>query len=149
LLRYGFPAPSASTNNAPDDLYQAIDGRVWYYPELRNYWTNAGSNAATDWFAVDLGHPVSLTSVALYFYADGTRYKAPAHYRIQSWNGSDWVDIPNQRAVPPVPLANGENTATFPARSTSRVRVRFENPAGASVALVEMKAFSGTPTAGR
>ena len=52
-VKQGFPAPSASINNSPNELYQAIDGRVWFYPEVRNYWSNAGSQSAEDWFSLD------------------------------------------------------------------------------------------------
>ncbi len=52
-VKQGFPAPSASINNSTNELYQAIDGRVWFYPEVRNYWSNAGSQSAEDWFSLD------------------------------------------------------------------------------------------------
>ncbi len=32
LTRSGFPVPAASTNTDPNDLYEAVDGRVWFYP---------------------------------------------------------------------------------------------------------------------
>jgi hypothetical protein len=32
----GFPLPSASTNNAALEIYQAVDGRVWFWPNVRN-----------------------------------------------------------------------------------------------------------------
>ena len=33
MARKGFPTPSASINDVPHELYQALDERVWFYPE--------------------------------------------------------------------------------------------------------------------
>ena len=140
--REGFPVPSASTNNSPDNLYQAIDGRVWFYPNVRNYWSNEGSQNAEDWFALDFGSPKQLSSVRLYFYADGAKFKAPRKYTLQyiAEDGS-WKDIPSEQKTPAKPLANGENTVTFPSVRTNKLRIVFKNSSSAAIALVECKAF--------
>ncbi len=137
----GSPVPSASAGDMPAGLFQAVDGRVWFYPEVRNYWSDAGSQAATDWYSLDFGREQSFRSVRLYFYADGTQFQAPAKYTLQYWTGRDWADVPSPRMTPALPLANGENTITFAPLRTSRLRAVFTNPRGAAVALVEMKAF--------
>jgi hypothetical protein len=146
LSRSGFPVPTASTATAATgdggtDLYQAIDGRVWFYPEVRNYWTNQGSRSRSDWFAVDLGAPESIRAVRLYFYGDGTRFKAPPRVTLQYRSGTEWLDVRNSKSMPPRPLVNGETTISFAPVRTARLRAVFDNPAGASIALVEMKAF--------
>jgi len=141
-VQKGFPIPSASINNSPDDLYQAIDGRIWFYPDVRNYWSNTGSQAPADWFSLDFGVPRQLSSVRLYFYADGTRFKAPRKYTLQSYAGDgSWRDVVGQQKSPAKPLANGENIVTFPPVATSKIRVLFTNPEQAGVALVEIKAY--------
>jgi hypothetical protein len=137
----GFPAPDASINTSADEIYQAVDGRIWFWPNVRNYWSNAGSQAAQDWFSLDFGAEKQFSSALLYFYADGAKFKAPADYMLQYWKDGNWVDIPGSRMTPPKPLANGENTITFPSITASRLRVLFTNPGQAAIALVEIKLF--------
>ena len=137
----GFPAPSASTNNDMNDLYQAVDGRIWFFPNVRNYWSNAGSHAATDWFGLDFGQERQFTSAKLYFYADDAEFKAPAKYTVQYWTGAKWADVSRPQMDPGKPWANGENTITFQSVQTSKLRVVFANPRRAAVALVECKVF--------
>ncbi len=140
LTRSGFPTPSASINATPEALYAALDGRVWYFPEMPKYWTNRGSQSAQDWYAVDFGSPKLISSVKLYFYSDGAQFNAPASYSLQYWTGTDWAAIPNTQLTPP-PIGNGENVRTFQPTQTSRLRVVFTNPPNSAVALVQLKAF--------
>ena len=137
----GFPAPSASINNSTNELHQAIDGRVWFYPNVRNYWSNAGSQSAKDWFSLDFGGDKQFSSARLYFYADDAKYKVPAKYTVQYWTGQDWADVSDARLTPNKPLANGENTITFYSVTTSKLRILFTNPKQAAIALVELKVF--------
>jgi hypothetical protein len=141
MVKRGFPAAFASTNNAPGELYQALDGRVWFYPNVRNYWSNTGSQASEDWFGVDFGGETQLSSAQLYFYADDARFKAPKKYTVQYWTGRDWADVSGAHPTPKKPLANGENTVTFRPVKTSKLRILFSNPNQAAIALVELKAF--------
>lgn len=138
LTRSGFPAPAASANGNPGELHQAVDGRVWFYPNVRNYWTNASSQNKSDWFSLDFGRPETVRSVRLYFYADGARFKAPSRATIQRWTGQDWQNVPSASARP---RANGETIIPFSPVQTSRLRAVFANPDNAAIALVEMKAF--------
>ena len=137
----GFPVPSASTNNTSDELYQAIDGRVWFYPNVRNYWSNLGSQSRADWYELDLGTPAQLASVRLYFYGDDAQFRAPQKYTVQYWSDGNWVDVAEARKVPAKPLANGQNTEAFRPVNTAKLRILFANPTGAAVALVEVKVF--------
>jgi hypothetical protein len=79
--------------------------------------------------------------VQLYFYADGKQFKAPLKYTVQVWTNGNWEDVSGARQSPKKPLANGENTVTFPPVSTTRLRLVFANPKSAAIALVEVKAF--------
>lgn len=140
MPRKGFPTPSASIN-ASNELYQAVDGRVWFYPNVRNFWSNEQSPAAEDWFSLDFGGEKQFSSAQLYFYADDTKFKAPKKYSVQYWLNDKWVDVPGARAIPKKPLANGENTITFRPIKTSKLRFLFANPKPSAIALVEVKAF--------
>lgn len=144
--RTGFPIPAASVNAASGDMYQAIDGRVWFYPNVRNYWTNQGSQEKSDWFGVDFGHIETVDTAKLYFYSDVGQLKAPTGATVQYWTGQDWTDV---KSTPVKPLANGETVLSFSPVETSKLRVVFVNPPGASVALVEMKAFGTKVVAAR
>jgi F5/8 type C domain/Amylo-alpha-1,6-glucosidase len=137
----GYPAASASVNDSENDLHQAVDGRVWFFPNVRNYWSNAGSQAVGDWFSLDFGDEEQFSSVQLYFYADDEQFKAPEKYTVQYWTGQDWADVSDPHRTPDKPLANGENTITFRPVNTSKLRVLFTNPKQAAIALVEVKAF--------
>jgi len=141
FTKKGFPAASASVNNAVDEVYQAIDGRVWFFLNVRNYWTDAGSTAAEDWFSIDFGRERNISRVCLYFYGDGKAFRAPAGVRLQRWSGADWVDIEDTALSPQELVANGENTVAFPSLPTSKLRLVFLNPRPAAVALVEAKVF--------
>lgn len=142
FAQHGFPMPSASANNTPGDLYQAVDGRVWFWPKVRNYWTNTESTSSTDWYSVDFGRTQSIHSARLYFYGDGAKFAAPTAFTLQYWTGTAWADVPSAHPSPAAPLANGENTVTFPAVQTSQLRAVFTNPKDTAVALVEMKVLT-------
>ena len=141
MAKVGFPLPSASVNNSENELNQAVDGRIWFYPNVRNYWSNAGSQSANDWFSLDFGIEKQIRSAELYFYADGENFKAPTEYTVQYWTGQDWAEVSSLHKIPQIPLANGENNITFHPVNTSKLRILFTNPKQASIALVELKVF--------
>ncbi|MGH7989268.1 MAG: discoidin domain-containing protein, partial [Limisphaerales bacterium] len=141
FAKKGFPVATASVNNSMNEVYQAVDGRVWFYPNVRNYWSNAGSQAAKDWFSLDFGAEKQFRSARLYFYADGAKFKAPTKYALQYWTGHDWADVPGSHKTPKTPLANGENIITFQPVKTSKLRIVFINSKRAAIALVEVKAY--------
>jgi len=53
----------------------------------------------------------------------------PASYLIQFWNGSDWVDIPNQTKSPAIPAAF-VNTVNFDVVTSNKVKIEFINKGG-------------------
>ncbi len=139
--RRGFPQPTASVNDFPPDLFQAVDGRVWFYPEMKNYWSNTGSQTNSDWYALDFGAEKEFHSVRLYFYANGAQFQPPKKYTIQYWQDGAWKNVPHAKPSPSRPLANGENIVNFPSINTSKLRLLFSNPKSGAIALVEVKAF--------
>jgi hypothetical protein len=137
----GYPTPSASTNNFPNELFPAIDGRVWFFPNVKNYWSDIGSQSDEDWYGLDFGSPTQISSVQLSFYSDGARFEAPKKYNVQYWQDGNWKNVSGIHLVPKKPLANGENIASFRPVDTTQLRIQFTNPRPAGVALVELKAF--------
>lgn len=137
------PAASASSTATPQGAAQAIDGRLWFYPENVNGWSPAPqSSGSENWWAVSLPHVRRVGAIELYFFADNERFTAPASYRLQARVSGEWHDIPAQNAAPATPLANGRNLVTFPPIETDGLRLLV--PAGAqgrSIRLIEFEAF--------
>ncbi len=104
LVRPDYPRGSASVNADPASLHGALDGRVWFFPEMPSGWSTTGSPNAWDWFAVDLGRPVAAHTAELAFYADGKAFTAPPAYRLQYWKDG-WKDVPATSL--PAAVANG------------------------------------------
>lgn len=137
LVRGEYPKPGASTGGDAEALHDAVDGRVWFYPELPNGWSSAPS-PAEQWFELDLGKPVRLERAELAFFADDRRFAAPAAYRLQAMTPQGWRDLP---AWADAPLANGVTHARWPAVSTNKVRVLLTQRPGLATRLVELKLF--------
>lgn len=140
LVRGQFPEPSASSNDAPELLQDAIDGRVWFYPELPNGWTSIASNQP-QWYAVDFGKPARLLAAEIAFFEDGKRFAAPSSLTVQIWQRGNWQPI-----APPVqrPMGNGIIRLAWAATQTDRIRVLMTPKPGNAVRLVEFKALAAS-----
>jgi len=142
IYRKGYPVPTASVNSNPDSLYQAIDGRCWYFPEIKNRWTTYGSTSANNWYAIDFGSTHTVSTVKLCMYADNALYKKPDSYNIEYWNGEKWLPVNNVIKTPALPIDNTVNTATFNNVETTRIRVDFKNEVKKSfIALTEIEIY--------
>lgn len=137
LVRGEYPRPSASTNADPEGLHDAIDGRIWFYPELANGWTAAPS-ATPQWFEVDFGAPRTIHRAELAFFADGAQIAVPPGYRLQAMTPRGWRDL-TPAAGPP--LANGITHAAFAQTRTDKVRLVIDQRQERSSRLVELKLF--------
>ena len=94
IWRKGYPVPSASINSTPDSsMYQAIDGRIWYFPEITNRWTTEESTSQNDWYAIDFGEAHELSSVKLYLFADNKTFAVPDAVTIEYKNGGEWIPV--------------------------------------------------------
>ncbi len=138
------PLATASSSVSPRAPAEAIDGRMWFFPENPNGWSPDPSDAgASSWLMVDLRKSRTIGSIELYFFSDGDRFRAPAAYRLQYRDASGWHDIPGQLRVPAAPLAGGENRITFPAVTAQEIRVVLTHPvAPARCRLIEIEAFA-------
>ena len=80
----GYPIASASSAVSPESISEAIDGRLWFSPEISNGWSptsNVGGNES--WYTVDFGQSRKIATVDLYFFSDEQRFKAPTAYTVQ------------------------------------------------------------------
>jgi hypothetical protein len=148
------PTASASSVAPGSSVAEAIDGRLWFFPSNPNGWSPVpdaqrdgsvrASRAPThSWYGIDFRRVRTIDSAKLYFFADGSRYLPPSAFRLQYRAVNGWRDIPAQRHLPRVPIANGENTVTFPPLAAQNLRVVFARPAAhANFRLVELKAFA-------
>lgn len=140
IMRKGYPAPSASVNSLPDSLYQAIDGRIWYFPEISNRWSTLGSTSMDDWFALDFGQPLEVSTAKIYLYADGNSIGIPDSVRIEYKNGDSWIPIVIKEKKPGKLVGNTVNTMIFDKVIASGIRIYFKHPVK-QVALVELEYY--------
>ncbi|HVF93692.1 MAG TPA: discoidin domain-containing protein [Sphingomonas sp.] len=137
LVRGEFPIATASSNPDPEALHDAVDGRLWFFPELANGWSSAPLPKA-QWFAIDLGKVQRIERAELAFFADGRRFAAPASYRIQVMTGAKWTDL---AATTDKALGNGVTHARWPAVEARQFRIAIDQRAGFATRLVEFKLF--------
>lgn len=136
----GYPVPSASVNNSPDSLYKAIDGRIWYFPEIINRWSTNGSKGSNDWFQVDFEKPTSLSTAKIYLFADSISFSVPDEYIIEYKKGDDWLPVKVIQINPAVMSGNTGNTVKFDKITTNTVRVNFIHK-HKQVALTELELY--------
>ncbi len=136
LQRTGFPHPNASVNADVPSLYPAVDGRVWFFPEMPHGWTTEGAKGA-QWFSVDFGSAKPVRAAEYAFYDDGGTFAAPLNLRLQIQKGTGWLDV----ARVTHPIANGVGKVVWRAADTRQVRLVFEVPQGKNVRLVQLKLF--------
>lgn len=122
----GYPVPSASINDIPDtSLYQAIDGRIWYFPEITNRWTTVGSSSNNDWYALDFGKPVKISSLKIYLFADDTAFAIPESFSVEFQNENNWQQVSLKKKDKLV--ANTINLISFDAITATRIRINFRH----------------------
>lgn len=144
-LRTGYPKPLTSYTWQNDNAWNALDGKVWYDQVPENTrWTNYSSPNAQDFYGVDFGAPTSVSDVRWYGYDDGGGVRPAAAYRLQSWDGSAWQDVPGQTRAQPQPVGDGLNRITFPALTTTKLRLLFTDPPGAFVGVTEFEAWGAS-----
>ncbi|MGW5714908.1 MGH1-like glycoside hydrolase domain-containing protein [Amycolatopsis sp. NPDC003865] len=142
-LRTGYPRPITSYTWTYDNAWNALDGKVWYDEVPENTrWTNYSSPNASDFYGVDFGAPTTVSDIRWHGYDDGGGVRPAAAYRLEYWTGSAWQEVPGQVRAPAAPVGNGVNRITFPALTTSKVRLVFTNPPGAFVGVTELQSWT-------
>lgn len=137
LVRTDYPKASASSGTDPEKLHDAIDGRVWFFPEVPNGWDST-STETSEWVEVDLGKLVPVNRAELSFFANG-KIAAPRSYALQYWSQGQWRDVPQRQ--PLSTMANTILSVDWPPITTDRVRIMIEKKTGFQVRLVEFKLF--------
>ena len=141
IIHKGFPVPSASVNSVPDSsLFQAIDGRIWYFSEITNRWTTLGSTSATDWFALDFGQPREVSGVKIYLFADGETFGPPESVSIEYQRNDKWLPVKLKEANKAKPVSNTVNTLVFDKVTASGIRINFKHKTK-EVAVSEVECY--------
>jgi hypothetical protein len=140
IKKTGFPSPSASVNSTPDSsLYQAVDGRIWYFPEITNRWTTLGSTSKVNWFAIDFGQPREVSSIKIYPFADGKTFAAPDGIRVEYQQGDQWIPVKIKKQ-PSGLVGNTVNTIGFEKLKATGIRINFTHQQK-QVAISEIECF--------
>ena len=140
IRRKEFPVPSASINTVPDSLYQAVDGRIWYFPEISNRWTTLGSTAPSDWYALNFGEPREISTVKIYPFADGKTFFLPDSLSIELQSDGEWKPAGKVQYTPAMLLRNTANTIQFMKTMATGIRINVRHGSKAA-ALVEVECY--------
>lgn len=137
LVRGQFPTGEASSNTDPENVHDAIDGRLWFFPELPNGWSSSPTGNS-QWYALDFGTPRATARAELAFFADRKRFAVPPRFQIQALTTEGWRDI----ATSDTPaVANGVTHISWPAVDSQKLRVVMAQSPGKAIRLVEFKVF--------
>lgn len=140
IWKKGFPAPTASVNTVKDTLFQAIDGKKWYFKEISNYWSTDSTFNESDWYALDFGKEIEISSVNLSLYTDGKRFDLPETYSLEYRKGDQWIPFTFKAGNPAKLVGNTSNTIELLKQKTIGIRFSFRHPKKA-VALVEFECY--------
>lgn len=122
IRKKGFPEVSASVNALKDSVYQAVDGKVWYFPEVSNRWSTIGSDSEYDWIAINFGEEREVSSVKIYPLVYGD-FILPYSVSVDYWTDGEWNHA--QLSEEPKLTGNTENTLRFNKVKTAQIRVNF------------------------
>ena len=141
ITRTGYPVPSSSVNAIPDtSLYQAIDGRIWYFTEITNRWTTLGSTSKKDWYALDFGQPHVISGVKIYLVDDSVIFGMPDAVSVEYKNGNDWIPVKLKKTNHQKLTGNTVNEIDFDKVNAIAVRINFKH-ATKQVAVSEVEYY--------
>jgi F5/8 type C domain len=136
-----FPRLTASFVAPNTSVSKLNDGNYRYCQDPPNRWTSAGSPNPSDWLDLDLGAPRRVDTVKLYFLDDDRQIVAPQSYDLESWDGTAWKTIPQQRRNPESPAGHRPNVVAFPAMEIKRLRVVLTHAANGRTGLTEFEVW--------
>lgn len=128
IRRRGYPVPTASVNASPDSsMYQAIDGRTWYFPEITNRWTTAGSTSASDWYALDFGMQHEISTVKISLFADGVTFFPPEDILVEYQEDGRWLPVKLYQPGKVKLIPNTDNLVRFNEVTATGIRIQFKH----------------------
>ncbi len=138
----GFPVVKASYEAPGHEAVQAIDGQKHFLDRPSTRWTTEGSPNPQDWLAVDFGQPTEFGDVRVFFHSDGGRVLPPAWFQLQHRVNGQWVEIPGQRRVPDLPVAQDLNRITFPPVPIRELRLLVTRHGNAAVGVAALQCWA-------
>ncbi|KAL4875666.1 Six-hairpin glycosidase-like protein [Aspergillus karnatakaensis] len=141
-----FPIGSVSVEGVDAAaIHNVIDGRVWFYPEVVNWWDTPVGDGNEIWFEVDLGQTLEVTRAEIAFAVhEESNVDVPGEYKVQIESGDGWVEVEVEvegEGEYPDAVGNGITDVSFDVVSAQRVRLVFTPQEGVKVRLVEFKLF--------
>jgi hypothetical protein len=125
-------------NASRDTLFQALDGRSWYFPEVLNGWSTYGSLNDNDWFEIDFGKDTTISSVTVNLLADHDRFGLPGTLVVEhSLNGDRILD---KSLKADELMGNTANTLSFASVRARKLRLTFHHP-GTQVFIPEIGVY--------
>ena len=141
ITRKGYPVPSASVNSVPDtSLYQAIDGRIWYFTEITNRWTTFGSTVSSDWYALDFGQTHNISGIKIYLVTDDETFGIPDDIVIEYRSDGKWLPVKPKAQAPVKFIGNTVNEIVFDEVTASTIRIQFKHTTK-QVAVSEIECY--------
>ncbi|WNR42991.1 sialate O-acetylesterase [Paenibacillus roseipurpureus] len=126
-------ASASSELDSSRTAYKAIDGYT-----TSTGWSAASGKGAGEWLQIDFGAPTTINRTAVTEGATNI-----TDYKIQTWNGSSWID-----AVSGTTLGIGEQLDTFNPVTTSKVRLYVTGVvSGKTAAIRAFKVFNSATSA--
>ena len=127
--RFGQPLNSLNDGVAPTNTGNFRGGGGNRPPQPR---TNL-------WLQYEWKQPASTNEIAIYWWNANNAVRLPEAYRIQYWDGKDFVPVKNVNGLG---LTNNElNTTTFDEIKTTRIRVELDSADRGSASLLEWIVF--------
>jgi len=134
-----FPHGNASSGTGLENVHEAIDGRVWFFPELPNGWTTDANSSADQWYTITFAEPTSVSRAEIAFFSDGVTFDVPARFEVQTQVNGTYTPIAAFDSDGP--LANGITHAVWAVLTTDQVRLAFTQANDRRTRLVEFKLF--------
>ncbi|KAL2812278.1 Six-hairpin glycosidase-like protein [Aspergillus granulosus] len=123
-------------------IHNVIDGRVWFYPEIVNWWDTPVGDGSELWYQIDFGTAVEVTRAEIAFAAGAELgVDIPETYRVQVYTAGSWVDVDLGDATYGEAVANGITNVQWEGVATELIRLAFTPKEGLAVRLVEFKIF--------
>ncbi|TKX20774.1 F5/8 type C domain-containing protein [Elsinoe australis] len=139
LYRTDFPKGSVSSGQDAERIHDAIDGRVWFYPEQPQGWDSDATPEDSDqWYTIDFGAPTQVSAAELAFFVDGDDFDLPTYYDILRYDGTNWIKI---YGFGENLIGNGIVNVNWDELTTNQIRVQFGQKANKRTRLAEFKIF--------
>ncbi|MDB6077640.1 MAG: hypothetical protein JWO82_1387 [Akkermansiaceae bacterium] len=163
-------ASAAQFDARADDLRDKIQSKLWdpateffktgYGPNgsrppngsmdygiRRHTWWSAEHLGTQEWVQYDFPNPVTLNRTEVYFFDDqasGGASRVPASWKLQYWDGSQWLDCATREGDSYATQLNAFNVVRLAPVQTSKLRLLAQTQPGQSAGTLEWRVFAPT-----